>query len=46
MTMATRGEGRKTPGQKLVKHLHGRGGLKMMTDEVLALMRGPPANED
>jgi hypothetical protein len=29
--------------QKLVERLRGRGDFKMTTDEVVALMRGPPA---
>jgi AbrB family looped-hinge helix DNA binding protein len=42
----TREGHRKTRGQKLVDRLRGRGDFKMTTDEVLALMRGPPADED
>jgi AbrB family looped-hinge helix DNA binding protein len=37
---------RKTRGQKLVNRLRGGGDFKMTTDEILALMRGPPADED
>ncbi len=37
---------RKTRGQKLVDRLRGRGDFRMTTDEILALMRGPPADED
>jgi AbrB family looped-hinge helix DNA binding protein len=37
--------GRRTRGQKLVERLRGRGDFKMTTDEVVALMRGPPADE-
>ncbi len=37
---------RKTRGQTLVARLRGKGGFKMTTDEILALMRGPPADED
>ncbi len=37
---------RKTRGQKLVDRLRGGGDFKMTTDEILALMRGPPADED
>jgi hypothetical protein len=33
-----------TPGQKLVEQLRG-GTFKMTTDEVVALMRGPKADE-
>ena len=36
----------KTRGQKLVDRLRGGGDFKMTTDEILALMRGPPADED
>jgi AbrB family looped-hinge helix DNA binding protein len=36
---------RKTRGQKLIEGLRARGDFKMTTDEVLALMRGPPADE-
>jgi len=37
--------GRRTRGQKLVERLRGRGDFKMSTDEVVALMRGPAADE-
>ncbi len=37
--------GRKTRGQKLVERLRGRGDFKMSTDEIIALMRGPPADD-
>ena len=37
---------RKTRGQKLVDRLRGRGDFRMTTDEILALMRGPPADKD
>jgi len=37
---------RKTRGQKLVERLRGQGDFKMTTDEILALMRGPPADGD
>jgi len=37
---------RKTRGQKLVDRLRGGGDFKMTTDEILALMRGPPADKD
>jgi AbrB family looped-hinge helix DNA binding protein len=40
------GARRKTRGQKLVARLRGKGTFKMTTDEILALMRGPPADED
>ena len=37
--------GRPTRGQKLVEGLRGRGDFKMTSDEIIALMRGPRANE-
>jgi hypothetical protein len=37
---------RKTRGQNLVDRLRGGGDFKMTRDEILALMRGPPADED
>jgi AbrB family looped-hinge helix DNA binding protein len=40
-----RGAGRKTRGQKLVESLRGRGDFKMSADEIISLMRGPPADE-
>jgi AbrB family looped-hinge helix DNA binding protein len=40
------GARRKTRGQKLVARLRGKGAFKMTTDEILALMRGPPADTD
>jgi hypothetical protein len=36
---------RKTRGQKLGAQLRGGGDFKMTTDEVIALMRGPRADE-
>ncbi len=42
----TRHGPRKTRGQKLVDRLRGGGDFKMTTDEILALMRGPPAEDD
>ena len=36
----------KTRGEKLVERLRGGGEFRMTTDEVLALMRGPPADEE
>lgn len=38
--------GKKTRGQALVSRLRGQGSFGMTTDEVLALMRGPPADSD
>ena len=32
-------------GQKLVENLRGQGDFKMTTDEVIALFRGPPADD-
>jgi len=46
LVKARRGGARKTRGQNLVDRLRGGGDFKMSTDEILALMRGPPANED
>jgi AbrB family looped-hinge helix DNA binding protein len=43
LVKATKGAGRKTRGQKIVESLRARGDFKMTTDEVVALMRGPPA---
>jgi hypothetical protein len=37
--------GRQTRGQKLVAGLRGRGDFKMSTDKIVALMRGPAAEE-
>ncbi len=45
LVKATPGSGRLTRGQKLVERLRGRGDYKMSTDEVVALMRGPSADE-
>lgn len=39
------GAGRRTRGQKLVEGLRAQGDFKMTTDEVIALMRGPAADE-
>jgi hypothetical protein len=35
----------RTRGQKLVESLRGCGDFKMTTDEIVALMRGPSADE-
>jgi AbrB family looped-hinge helix DNA binding protein len=43
LVKASKGAGRKTRGQKLVERLRARGDFKMTTDEVVALMRGTPA---
>ena len=37
---------RQSRGEKLVARLRGQGDFKMTTDEVLALMRGPAADQD
>ena len=37
--------GRLTRGRKLVEGLRGRGDFNMTTDQVVALMRGPAAEE-
>jgi len=37
---------RLTRGERLVERLKGAGEFKMTTDEILALMRGPPADDD
>lgn len=43
LVKVTRRAGRKTRGQKLVESLRGRSDFKMTTDEIVELMRGPPA---
>jgi len=45
LVKATLGGGLQTRGQKLVERLRGRGDFKMSTDEIVALMRGPAADE-
>jgi AbrB family looped-hinge helix DNA binding protein len=45
LVKARPGGGRRTRGQKLVAGLRGRGCFKMTTDEIVALMRGPSADE-
>jgi AbrB family looped-hinge helix DNA binding protein len=40
------GQRRKSRGEKLVERLRGGGAFGMTTDEVIALMRGPAADED
>lgn len=45
LVKATAGVGRRTRGQKLVESLRARGDFKMTTDEVIASMRGPAADE-
>ena len=45
LAKAPGGAGRRTRGQKLVEGLRGRGDFKMTTDDIVALMRGPAADE-
>lgn len=45
LVKARAGGRRRTRGQKLVESLRGRGDFKMTTDEIVALMRGPSADE-
>jgi AbrB family looped-hinge helix DNA binding protein len=45
LVKASGGLGRKSRGQKLAERLRGGGDFKMTTDEVIALMRGPCADE-
>ncbi len=45
LVKASQKGGRRTRGQKLVESLRGRGDYKMTTDEIVALMRGPSADE-
>jgi AbrB family looped-hinge helix DNA binding protein len=45
LVKATGGGGRRTRGQKLVEGLRGHGDFKMTTDEIVALMRGPSADQ-
>ena len=45
LVKAAPGAGRPTRGQKLVESLRGQGDFKMTTDEIVALMRGPSADE-
>ena len=40
------GRRRKTRGQKLADRLTGRGDFALTTDEIIALMRGPRADEE
>jgi hypothetical protein len=39
------GSARQTRGQKLIEGLRGRGSFTMTTDQIVALMRGPSADE-
>ena len=45
LVKAPSGGARRTRGQKLVEALRGHGDFKMSTDEIVALMRGPAADE-
>ena len=45
LVKATNGVGRRSRGQKLVESLRAGGDFKMTTDEIIALMRGPSADE-
>jgi AbrB family looped-hinge helix DNA binding protein len=45
LVKAPEGNGPSTRGQMLVERLRGRGDFKMTTDEVMALMRGPAADQ-
>ena len=45
LVKAAKSGGRPTRGQKLVESLRGHGDFKMTTDEVVAWMRGPVADE-
>jgi len=44
LVKTTAGRRRVTRGERLVQRLRGAGEFKMTTDEILALMRGPPAD--
>ncbi len=46
LVKARSGPARRSRGQKLVEQLKGKGEFKITTDQVLALMRGPAADED
>ncbi|MGE4078147.1 MAG: AbrB/MazE/SpoVT family DNA-binding domain-containing protein [Reyranella sp.] len=45
LVKARAGGRRRTRGQKLVESLRGRGDFEMTTDEIVALMRGPFADQ-
>jgi AbrB family looped-hinge helix DNA binding protein len=45
LVKSTKTSSRSTRGQKLVESLRARGDFRMTTDEVVALMRGPAADE-
>ncbi len=46
VTPAATASERRSGGQALVEGLRGKGDFAMTTDQVLALMRGPAADED
>lgn len=46
LVKSTGGAKRATRGQRLVESLRGAGHYGMTTDEIIALMRGPPADEE
>ncbi len=46
LVKTTRAGPRRTRGQKLADRLRGGGDFTMSTDEILALMRSPPADDD
>ena len=46
LVKAKAGVPRRTRGERLVERLQGAGDFGMTTDEVLALMRGPPVDDD
>jgi len=43
LVKASHPSARKSRGEKLVASMRGKGDFKMSTDEVIELMRGPPA---
>ncbi len=45
LVKAKSGGARRTRGQTLVESLRGGGDFRMTTDEIVALMRGPAADE-
>lgn len=45
LVKAAAGAGRSTRGRTLVERLRGQGDFKMTADEVVAWMRGPPAED-
>ena len=45
LVKSPRGSRRMTRGERVVEALRGKGDFKMSTDEIIALMRGPPPDE-